>query len=155
MLTNVHDALADSNFCNNNRKAIKLQIVADSKRRMVYVDKGDRMTNSNSINHCTWMWTQKLFFCLLNLAILNSYILLLLSSCGGKNIFHTDFWLTIMKNLLAQAGQEWNVQRPVGRPAAAAAEVRQQISVSKHWPILSATHRRCRVQPGVSIEKFQ
>jgi len=26
-----------------------------------------------------------------NLAILNSYILLLLSSCGGKKILHTDF----------------------------------------------------------------
>jgi hypothetical protein len=53
MLTNIHDALADSNFCNNNRKAIKPQIVADSKCCMVYVDKGDRMTNCNSINRCT------------------------------------------------------------------------------------------------------
>jgi hypothetical protein len=82
MLTNIHDVLADSNFCNYNRKAIKLQTVADSKHHMGYVDKGDRMTNSNSINHCTWKWTQKLFFHLSNLAILNSYILLLLSSCG-------------------------------------------------------------------------
>ena len=51
-----------------------------------------------------------------------------------------------MRNLLAQAGQERNVQRPVGRPAAAATVVlRQEMSVSKHWPILSATHRRCYV----------
>jgi hypothetical protein len=91
MLTNIHDVLADGNFCNNNRKAIKLQTVADSKHHMGYVDKGDRMTNSNSINDCTWKWTQKLFFHLLNLATLNSYILLLLSSCGGKKILHTDF----------------------------------------------------------------
>jgi hypothetical protein len=30
MVTNIHDGLAESDFCNNNRKAIKLQIVADS-----------------------------------------------------------------------------------------------------------------------------
>jgi len=62
MLKNIHDALADRNFCNNNRKAIKLQIVADSKCHMGYVDRGDRMTNYNSISYCTWKWTQKLFF---------------------------------------------------------------------------------------------
>jgi len=72
MLKNIHDALANRNFCNNNRKAIKLQIVADSKHHTGYVDKGDRMTNSNSISRCTWKWTQKLFFCLLNLAILTA-----------------------------------------------------------------------------------
>jgi len=72
MLKNIHDALADHNFCNNNRKAIKLQNVVDSKRHMGYVDKGDRMTNFNSISCCTWKWTQKLFFHLLNLAILTA-----------------------------------------------------------------------------------
>jgi len=72
MLKIVHNALVDRNFCNNNRKAIKLQIVADSKHHMGYVDKGDRMTDSNSISRCTWKWTQKLFFCLLNLAILTA-----------------------------------------------------------------------------------
>jgi hypothetical protein len=30
MLTNIHITLAESDFCNKNRKAIKLQIVADS-----------------------------------------------------------------------------------------------------------------------------
>ena len=71
----------------------------------------------------------------------NSYILLLLSSCGDKKILHTDFRWSIVRNLLAQAGQEWHVQRPVGRPAAEV--LREEISVSKHWPILSATHGRC------------
>ena len=81
-----------------------------------------------------------------NLAILNSYILLLLSSCGGKKILHTDFQWTIVRNLLVQAEQEQNVQRPVGRPAPAAAEIlRQKISVSKHWPILSTKHRICHM----------
>ena len=43
---------------------------------MGYVDKGDRMANSYSINRRTWKWTKKLFFHLLDLAILNSYILI-------------------------------------------------------------------------------
>ena len=51
ILTNIHDASAEGNFCDNNGKAIKLQIVADYNRHMGYVDKGDRVTNSYSINH--------------------------------------------------------------------------------------------------------
>jgi len=43
ILTNIHDAPAEGNFCNNNGKAIKPQIVADYNRHMVYVDKGDRL----------------------------------------------------------------------------------------------------------------
>jgi len=49
-----------------------------------------------------------------------------------------------MGNLLAQAGHERNVQRPIGRPPAAATQViRFEEHGSKHWPILSATLRRC------------
>jgi len=57
ILTNIHDAPAEGNFCDSNRKAIKPQIVADYNRHMGYVDKGDRMTNSYSINRRTWKWT--------------------------------------------------------------------------------------------------
>ena len=104
MLTNIHDTPAEGNFCDNNGKAIKPQIVADCNRHMVYVDKRDRMTNSCSINCWTWKWTKKLFFSLFDLAILNSYILF--SSVGGKKILHSDFWNTLLGNLLAQAGHE-------------------------------------------------
>jgi len=63
---------------------------------MGYVDKGDRMTNSYSINCRTWKWTKKLFFHLFDLAILNSYILF--SSLGDKKILHSDFWNTLLGN---------------------------------------------------------
>ena len=76
MLTNIHDAPAEGNFCDGNGKAIKPQIVADYSRHMGFVDKGDRMANSYSICRRTLKWTKKLFFHLLDLAILNSYILL-------------------------------------------------------------------------------
>ena len=110
VLTNIHDPPTEGNFCDNNGKAIKPQIVADYNRHMGYVDKGDRMTETYSINCRTWKWTKKLFH-LFDLAILNSYILF--SSLGGKKNLLKDFWLTLMRNLLAQAGQERNERRPV------------------------------------------
>jgi len=54
ILTSIHDPPAEGNFCDNNGKAIKPQIVADYNRHMGYVDKGDGMANSYSINHHTW-----------------------------------------------------------------------------------------------------
>jgi len=68
-LTNIRDAPAERNFCDNNGKAIKPQIVADYNRHMGYVDKEDRMTNSYPINCHTWKYAKKLFFQLkLNMA---------------------------------------------------------------------------------------
>jgi len=84
MLTNIHSAPAEGNFCTEGGKAIKPQIVMDYNHHMGYVDKGDRKTNSYSISRRTFKWTKKLFFHLLNLAILNSYIFH--SSCGGKKM---------------------------------------------------------------------
>ena len=94
ILTNIHEVPAEGNFCDNIGKAIKPQIVVDYNRHMGYVDKGDRMTNSYSINRRTWKWTKKLFFQLFDWAILNSYILF--SSLGDKKIriaiFGIPYW---------------------------------------------------------------
>ena len=81
---NIHDVPVEVNFCNEGGKAIKPQTVIDYNHHMRYVDKGDRMANSYSISWRTFKWTRKFFFHLLDLAILNSYILH--SSCGGKKI---------------------------------------------------------------------
>jgi len=82
VLTYIHDPPAEGNFCNNNGKAIKPQIVADYNCHIGYVDKGDRMTETYSTNHRTWKWAKKLFFHLFDLAILNSCILF--SSLGVR-----------------------------------------------------------------------
>ena len=51
-----------------------------------------------------------------------------------------------MWNLLEQAGHERNVQRPVGRPPAAAPQLpRFEERGRKHWPIPSVTRRTCRM----------
>jgi len=72
MLTNIHNAPAEGNFCNGGGKAIQPQIVKDYNHHMGYVDKGDRMANSYSIGRSTFKRTKKLFFHLLDWAILNS-----------------------------------------------------------------------------------
>ena len=107
MLMNMHGAL---------QKVIsaKPQIVVDYNRHMGYVNKRNKMANSYSIHRCTIKWMKELFFHLLDLAILNSYILR--SSCGGKKISHTDFRFTLVRNLLAHGESEGRILRPLGRP---------------------------------------
>jgi len=59
-------------------------------------------------------------------------------------ISHSDFQNILLWKLLAHAGHERNVQRPIGRsPAAAIQVVRSEERGRKHWPIPSATRRRC------------
>jgi len=106
MLTNIHNAPAEGNFCNETGKAIKPQIVMDYLDLMGYVDKGDRMANSYSTGRRTFKWTKKLFFHLLDLSILNSYILH--SSCGVRR-FHIEIFdlhsLGICWHMLEQNGE--------------------------------------------------
>ena len=101
MLTNIHNSPTAVNLCNNKRKAMKSLIVIDYSCHLGYMGKEDRIANSYSICHQTWKWTEKLFFSLLDLAILNSCILL--SLCGRKIILHKDFQFTLVRNMLAQA----------------------------------------------------
>jgi len=45
MLTNIHSAPAEGNFCNEGGIAIKPQIVMDYNHHMGYVDKGDSFSS--------------------------------------------------------------------------------------------------------------
>jgi len=86
----------------------------------------------------------KLFFHLLDLAIVNSYNLL--SSCGGKKISHRDFRLPLIRQMLAWSGHEPRPSLPVGRPAAASTNIgRLDTRHNKHWPGRNPTKRRCRL----------
>jgi hypothetical protein len=73
---NIHDPPRESNFCDEHGNAIKPAIVADYKSRMGHVDNTDSMANSYMASRRRWKWTKKLFFHLLDLAIVNSYVLL-------------------------------------------------------------------------------
>jgi hypothetical protein len=80
MLTNMHNPPIEGNFCNEHGNDVKSSTVEDYSRNMGFVDKAHRMVNSYSISRCMWEWTKKIFH-LLNLTILNNYILL--SPRGG------------------------------------------------------------------------
>jgi hypothetical protein len=153
LLTNIHDPPTEGNYCDEHGNAIKPAIVADYNRHMGHVDTTDRMANSYTAIRRTWKWTKKLFFHLLNLAIVNSYILL--SSCSGKKISHRNFRLTLIREMLARSGYEPRPFRPVGRPAQTSTNIgRLDTRHNKHWPACSNTQRRCRVCSARGVMRF-
>jgi len=81
-LKNLHSPPLEGNFCDEHGKAMKPAIIQDCNRHTGYVDKSDCMTNSYFISRQTWKWTKKLLFHILDLNILNSFIIL--ASCGSK-----------------------------------------------------------------------
>jgi len=84
---------------------------------------------------------EKLFFHLLDLAIVNSYILF--SSCDGKKISHRGFRLTLITEILARSGHEPLPFMPVGRPAPAPANIRRLDTChNKHWSGRNPKQRR-------------
>jgi len=95
-LTNIDPPPAEGNFCDNTNCPMKPHIMERYDRLVGYVDNSDHMGNSYMKNRCTFKWTTKLFFHLLDLTVLNSWILL--SSCGAKYT-HRDFRLLLVWNL--------------------------------------------------------
>jgi len=89
---------------------------------MEYVNNSDCMANSYSMNPHTFKWTTKLFFHLLDLTVLNSWILL--PSYEAKYT-HQDFRLHLVKNLIEEAGksQDRPIPRLVGRTSSATTNV--------------------------------
>jgi hypothetical protein len=137
----------EGKFCDTNRKAIKPQIVVDYSRHMEYMGNGDRIAKCYSTGRSTWKWTKKLFFHVLDLAILNNFIL---HSCGNENISHRDFRFALMLNMLAHAGLERGIPSPLGRICTIATQVsRLEVSGSKHWPALPCNYAVGCVRPGV------
>jgi len=136
---------AEENFCDDSNHSMKPHIVERYNQHVGYVDSSDCMANSYSMSQRTFKWTTKLFFHLLDLTVLNSWILL--SSCGAKYT-HRDFRLLLLRNLIEEAGKSQDCPTPrlVGRPSAAATNVlRLESRHNKHWSAKSSTHLQCRL----------
>jgi hypothetical protein len=143
MLTNMDPPPAEGNFCENKRP-VKPHIVARYIWHMGYADNSDRMANSYSVCRRGYKWTTKLFFHLLDLTVLNSWILL--SSCGAKYT-HRDFRLLLVRNLIEESGTSQDRPTPslVGRPSAAETNItRLEVRHSQHRPVKS-TKLHCRL----------
>ena len=106
-------------------------------RHMGFVDISDRVANSYSVDRRNLKWTTKLFFHLLDLTVLNSWILL--ASCGAQYT-HRDFRLLLVRNLIEGARKSQDRPTPslIGRPSVVAANiVRLESRRNQHWPAKS------------------
>jgi len=101
MLTNMDPPPEEGKFCDDSKRAAKPQIMARYNRHMGYFDISNRMADSYLMFRRTFKWTTKLFFHLLDVTVLNRWILL--SSCGAK-CTHKDFRLLLVRNLMEEAG---------------------------------------------------
>jgi hypothetical protein len=135
----------EGNFCDDSKRAVKPQIVERFNRHMGYVDISDRMASSYSMCQRNLKWTTKLFFDLLDLTVLNSWILL--SSCEAQYT-HRDFILLLVRNLIEEAGRSHYRPTPsmLGQRSVAAANVmRLDSRHNQHWPTKHKNNIRCRV----------
>jgi len=71
----------------------------ERSRHMENVRKSDHMMNFYAVSRWTWKWTKKIFFHLLDLAILNSTIIL--ASCGSK-LSYRQFRLSLVRDSIQE-----------------------------------------------------
>jgi hypothetical protein len=103
ILTTEHKPTAECNFCDERGRDHQPATVEDYSWHMGNVGKGERTADSYSVSQRTWKWTKKLYFHLLDLTILNGYIILI--SCG-RQTDHQKFCLTSVQNLMEKSARE-------------------------------------------------
>src|SRR5215510_5879831 len=145
MLTNIVSPTAERYFCDQRKRTVRPHITELYNRHMGHVDNSDLMAKSYSMIRRTFKWTMKLFFHLLDLTVLKSWILL--SSCGAKHT-HRDFRLLLVRNLIEEAGKSQDCPTPrlVGSSCSGAKDVlRLESRYNKHWQAKSSTKLHCRL----------
>ncbi|GFW42752.1 piggyBac transposable element-derived protein 4 [Trichonephila clavipes] len=133
MLSNMHDPdMSTSTLCND--RCEKPGLVTSYNTNMGFVDLSDRMVNSYTFGRKTLKWTKKLFFHLLDLTVLNAFILYKIKT--GNNICHKIFRLNLIRQLL----QNENIETIITSPERNARNNRPE---NKHWPECKKVQRRC------------
>jgi len=105
-LMNMYSPQLEGNFFGKHGKAMQLAMIQNYDRHMRFVDKSDHMIKCYSISRWTWKWTKKPVFHLLDLTILNSFIIL---TSRGSKLSYRQFSLTLVRALVQEAGR---VPRP-------------------------------------------
>ena len=75
---------------------------------------GDKLESYYRFSHRTIKWWKRLFFHQIDMAIVNAYILYLMSPCTGKRLTHSQFRVELAKQLLME--EVIPVEEPEGRP---------------------------------------
>ena len=109
MLTNMDPPPAEENFCGDGNHPVKPNIMERYNQHVGYINNSDRKANNYLMSRCTFKWSTKLFFHLLDLTVLNSWILLF--SCGAKYTYR-DFRLLLVRNLIEEAGKSQDHPTP-------------------------------------------
>ena len=126
--------------------------VQDYNRYMGYVDKSDHMMNSYCVSSSwTWKWTKKTFLHLLDLTVLNSFIIL--TSCGSK-LSHWHFRLTLVRALVQVAGRMPQPQTTRQRRQAPSTSQIQRLDLGhdRHW-LIQCKRILCHVCCTKNIER--
>ena len=127
ILTTHAFSTTEGNFYDGYGKAMILARVQDYNRHMQSVGKSDHMMNSYSIKRQTWQRTKTLFFHLLDLTILNSFIIF--SSYASK-LSHRQFRLTLVRDLIQEV-------RRVPQP-----QIARQAPSTSQLKIFNSRHNR-------------
>jgi hypothetical protein len=135
ILTNMHNPPTNGKFCDDHGNDVKPRIVQDYNWHMWYVDKGNKMADSYTIQRWTWKWTKKLFFHLLDLTVVNSFLLL---TSLGATMTRRQFRLALMQNLIEKSRSVCCPCRPMARPIVLEKQaIRLAVKFGNHWPVRS------------------
>jgi len=107
---------AKGNFCDDSNCPMKPHTMEWHNQHMGYINNSDFMANSYLMNPHTFQWTTKLLFHLVDLTVINSWILL---PSREAKYTHQDFRLLLVKNLIEEAGKSKDhpIPRLGGRPS--------------------------------------
>ncbi|GFS93137.1 piggyBac transposable element-derived protein 4 [Trichonephila clavipes] len=93
----------------------KPKVVADYNKHMGYVDLGDRMSSTYSFARRTRKWTKKLFFSLIDIAVLNAF--LMFKSCRTSSKFSLkEFRMNLITSLIGKINHK-NAEHSVTKKA--------------------------------------
>ena len=93
---------------------LKPSVVEEYNKYMGGVDKGDQLEAYYGFSHRTLKWWRRLFFHLIEMAIVNAYILYLMTPCSGKRLTHAQFRVELARGLLMESVTPTHDEQPRG-----------------------------------------
>jgi len=112
MISTIHDdsmvaTSRRSRFAEGGQEVVqKPKCIVEYNRHMGGVDLSDQMVSYYSFSHRTVKWWRRVFFHLIDTAIVNAYILYSESRQSSRKLTHVNFRVELAKGLLGQAGEE-------------------------------------------------
>ena len=112
MISTIHEAMMKDTGKTNYRgdRVIKPEPVCEYIKKMGGVDLGDQMMSYYSFMRRSKKWWKKLFIHLINMVLLNAFILN--NKFGDDKIAHEDFRQTVVEYLIEEGAKNCNLTLP-------------------------------------------